>query len=81
MKPYLWLGLLGMFSVGVQAASLDVPINLVSADGAPKPIGNVSVSETEYGLVFTPTSRTYRQAFMVFTFMKTAAAMQAPRMV
>ncbi len=54
MKPYLWLGLLGMFSVGVQAASLDVPINLVSADGAPKPIGTVSVSETEYGLVFTP---------------------------
>ncbi|WP_024694295.1 superoxide dismutase family protein [Pseudomonas syringae] len=54
MKPYLWLGLLGLFSVGVQAASLDVPINLVSADGAPKPIGTVTVSETEYGLLFTP---------------------------
>ncbi|MCF5429026.1 superoxide dismutase [Cu-Zn] SodC2, partial [Pseudomonas syringae] len=37
MKPHLLLGLLGVFSFGVQAASLDVPINLVSADGAPKP--------------------------------------------
>ncbi|RMR12007.1 Superoxide dismutase [Pseudomonas syringae pv. primulae] len=54
MKPHLWLGLLGAFSLSVQAASLDVPINLVSADGAPKPIGSVTVSETEYGLLFTP---------------------------
>ncbi|MBI6708057.1 superoxide dismutase family protein [Pseudomonas syringae] len=54
MKPHLLLGLLGVFSFGVQAASLDVPINLVSADGAPKPIGSVTVSETQYGLLFTP---------------------------
>ncbi|RMU36308.1 superoxide dismutase family protein [Pseudomonas amygdali] len=54
MKPHLWLGLLGVFSLSVQAASLDVPINLVSADGAPKPVGNVTVSETQYGLLFTP---------------------------
>ncbi|EGH47225.1 copper/Zinc superoxide dismutase, partial [Pseudomonas syringae pv. pisi str. 1704B] len=53
MKPHLLLGLLGVFSFGVQAASLDVPINLVSADGAPKPIGSVTVSETQYGLLFT----------------------------
>ncbi|KPY98033.1 Superoxide dismutase [Pseudomonas syringae pv. aptata] len=54
MKPHLLLGLIGVFSFGVQAASLDVPINLVSADGAPKPIGSVTVSETQYGLLFTP---------------------------
>lgn len=54
MKSHLWLGLLGAFSLSVQAASLDVPINLVSADGAPKPIGSVTVSETQYGLLFTP---------------------------
>jgi superoxide dismutase, Cu-Zn family len=59
MKPYLWLGLLGTFSVGafssaVQAETLDVPINLVSVEGAPQPIGQVTISETAYGLVFTP---------------------------
>ena len=54
MKPHLWLGLVSVFSFSVHAASLDVPVNLVSADGAPKPIGTVSIEETEYGLVFTP---------------------------
>lgn len=54
MKPYLWLGLLGSLSLGAQAATLDVPMNLVSVDGAPQPIGQVTISETAYGLVFTP---------------------------
>ncbi|MDE1195751.1 MAG: superoxide dismutase [Cu-Zn] SodC [Pseudomonas sp.] len=54
MKRYLWLGLLGTLSLGAQAASLDVPVNLVSADGAPQPIGQVTISETAYGLLFTP---------------------------
>lgn len=59
MKPYLWLGLLGTLSLGsvcatAQAASIKVPVNLVSAEGAPQPIGEVSVSETAYGLLFTP---------------------------
>jgi len=54
MKRYLWLGLLGTLSLGAQAATLDVPINLVSADGAPQPIGQITISETPYGLEFTP---------------------------
>jgi Cu-Zn family superoxide dismutase len=54
MKSHLLLGLFAMISVGAHAASLDVPMNLVSADGAPQPIGQVTISETAYGLVFTP---------------------------
>lgn len=54
IKKTLWLGLLGALSISVQAASLDVPVNLVSADGAPKPIGSVHIEETDYGLLFTP---------------------------
>lgn len=40
--------------MGAQAASLDVPVNLVSVDGAPQPIGQIRISETDHGLVFTP---------------------------
>ena len=54
MKSALWLGLIGTFTVSAQAASLNVPMNLVSADGAPQPVGEVTISETAYGLVFTP---------------------------
>lgn len=54
MKHTLWLGLLGAFSLSAHAASLDVPVNLVSADGAPKAIGSVHIEETQYGLLFTP---------------------------
>ncbi len=54
MKKTLWLGLFTALSLSAQAASLDVPVNLVSADGAPKPIGSVHIEETDYGLLFTP---------------------------
>ena len=59
MKPYLWLGLFSTLSLGavssaVQANTLDVQINLVSVDGAPQPIGQVTLSETPYGVLFTP---------------------------
>ncbi|MBD8574982.1 superoxide dismutase family protein [Pseudomonas syringae] len=54
MKKTLWLGLFAALSLSAQAASLDVPVNLVSADGAPKPIGSVHIEETDYGLLFTP---------------------------
>jgi Cu-Zn family superoxide dismutase len=36
------------------AAELVVPMNLIDASGTVKAIGNVTVSETTYGLVFTP---------------------------
>ena len=54
MKRTLLLGLLASLSLGAHAASVEVPINLVSADGAPQPIGQVTISESAYGLIFTP---------------------------
>jgi Cu-Zn family superoxide dismutase len=55
MKSYLWLGLIGAFSLNcAYAESLSVPMNLVSTTDAPKPIGEVIISETDYGLLFTP---------------------------
>ena len=59
MKPLFWLGLFGTVSLGAlsfsaQAASTDVPINLVSADNTSKPIGQITITETPYGLEFTP---------------------------
>ncbi|MGS0736654.1 superoxide dismutase [Cu-Zn] SodC [Pseudomonas sp. GG8] len=55
MKLYGWLVLMGAVSCGVaQAASKEVSMNLVSADGLPQAIGSVTLSETEYGVLFTP---------------------------
>lgn len=55
MNRSLMLGLLSVLAVGsAQAASLQVPVNLVSADGAPQPVGSVTISESAYGLIFTP---------------------------
>lgn len=55
MKSSKWLFLSSLFLVGAaQAASMDVPMDLVSADGAAKPIGHVTVTETTYGLLFSP---------------------------
>jgi Cu-Zn family superoxide dismutase len=55
MKSYLWIGLIGAFSLtNAYASSLTVPMNLVSADGARQAIGEVTVDETPYGLTFTP---------------------------
>lgn len=45
----------GLLACGwVQAASVEVPISLVSAEGIGQPIGAITVSETDYGLLFTP---------------------------
>ncbi|WP_395606770.1 superoxide dismutase [Cu-Zn] SodC [Pseudomonas sp. B22129] len=55
MNRSIMLGLLSLLAVGTaQAASLQVPVNLVSADGAPQPVGSVTISESAYGLIFTP---------------------------
>ncbi|MGY2376839.1 superoxide dismutase [Cu-Zn] SodC [Pseudomonas sp. SDO524_S393] len=55
MNRSLLLGLLSVLAVGsAQAASLQVPVNLVSADGAPQAVGSVTISESAYGLIFTP---------------------------
>jgi Cu-Zn family superoxide dismutase len=55
MKSYGWLALMAALSIGTaNAASKEVEINLVSAEGAPQPIGLVKIEETQYGLLFTP---------------------------
>lgn len=55
MKYLSGVALACMLACGAaQAASKVVTMNLVSAEGAPQPIGTVTISETEYGLLFTP---------------------------
>lgn len=55
MKRSACFGLVGTIVMGTaHAASLNVPMSLVSTDGAPQAIGIVRVSETPYGLLFTP---------------------------
>lgn len=54
MKRYLTAIAALVASAGVSAASLDVPVNSYTTDGAAKAIGMVSISETPYGLLFTP---------------------------
>jgi Cu-Zn family superoxide dismutase len=55
MKSCGWFALMTLVAVGsAQAASKEVSINLVSAEGTPQAIGTVKVEETDYGLLFTP---------------------------
>ena len=55
MKNSLWFGLIGTLAIGTShAASQDIPINMVSADGAPQAIGSIAITETPYGLLLTP---------------------------
>lgn len=55
MKTTLWLGVIGLLGMGAaHAGAIDVPMSLVSPDGAAQAIGLITVSETPYGLVFTP---------------------------
>lgn len=55
MKSYLLLGLIGAVSFNSAFADTrSVPMNLVSATESPQPIGEVIISETPYGLLFTP---------------------------
>ena len=55
MRCYGWFALMAFVAAGsAQAASTEVAINLVSASGAPQPIGMVKIEETQYGLLFTP---------------------------
>ncbi|WON78927.1 superoxide dismutase [Cu-Zn] SodC [Serratia sp. UGAL515B_01] len=54
MKNYLCAAL-GLMACGVvQAASVDVEMNLVTAQGIRQNIGKITISETPYGLLFTP---------------------------
>lgn len=56
MRHYQWLlvGALGLASVA-QAEDLTVKMNMVDDKGIGAEVGQVVVSESQYGLVFTPT--------------------------
>lgn len=55
MKRSMWFGLIATLATGTaHAASQEVPMNLVSAEGVPQAIGTITVNETPYGLLFTP---------------------------
>lgn len=54
MKRYLTAIAAFVACAGVQAATLDVPVDLLEQDGSKKAIGTITISETDYGLVFTP---------------------------
>lgn len=52
LKAVLFLAALGIS--GAACAEYTVEMNLVDADGVGKSIGEVTISETEYGTLFTP---------------------------
>lgn len=55
MKNLLFLLLtLPLFSISAHEKTLNVTMNLVSAEGIGKSLGEVRIEESEYGLVFTP---------------------------
>lgn len=55
MKSHQWLFLAGALAAGtVHAASHEVAINLVNADGKQEAVGTIEIRETDYGLLFTP---------------------------
>ncbi|WP_432525242.1 superoxide dismutase [Cu-Zn] SodC [Serratia sp. BFP-2025] len=54
MKRY-WYAAFGLMACGAaQAATVDVEMNLVTGQGIGQDIGKVVISETPYGLLFTP---------------------------
>jgi Cu-Zn family superoxide dismutase len=55
MKHLPWLVITGLLICGAaQSATKEVKMDLVTADGKPEPIGTITISETDYGLLFTP---------------------------
>ncbi|HIZ51783.1 MAG TPA: superoxide dismutase family protein [Candidatus Pseudomonas excrementavium] len=55
MKSQKWLIVAAALMAGtVHAASQEVTINKVNADGKQESIGTIEISETDHGLLFTP---------------------------
>lgn len=55
MKRRILLGLFGVMAAATtQAASISVPMSLMSLVKAPIPIGTITIKETQDGLLFTP---------------------------
>ena len=69
---HFWCAAIGLLACGVaQAATEEVDIHLVTAQGIGQDIGKIAISETPYGLQFTPQLKALPT---VFTYMRTAAA-------
>ena len=55
MRKIFFLSLLLLFSMALAAEmTVTVPIHLVSQDGVGKSVGQVTINESEHGLVFVP---------------------------
>ncbi len=55
LKTLLFTGILGLGTLSVaSAADVKVPMNLATESGAGEAAGEVTISETPYGLLFTP---------------------------
>ncbi|EFZ72950.1 superoxide dismutase [Cu-Zn] 1 [Escherichia coli RN587/1] len=48
------LAVTALLSGAVMADTMTIPVNLVSSEGVGKNIGEITISETSYGLLFTP---------------------------
>ncbi|PTU73293.1 superoxide dismutase family protein [Pseudomonas mangrovi] len=55
MRKWLFVALAGCTSLSLQAAPLSIEINQVSASGVGSSLGRVTIEQTAYGLLFTPT--------------------------
>lgn len=54
MKQWIIAALASCTAMGLQAETLSVPVNAVSADGVGESVGTVKIESNEYGLVFRP---------------------------
>lgn len=54
MNKKIMLSLLILASSAVNAGDITVPVNLITENGIDKSIGQIVISESKYGLVFTP---------------------------
>jgi Cu-Zn family superoxide dismutase len=54
VKKYLLSAALAFAGFSAYAATIEVPVNLATDQGDGKAVGAITISETSYGLVFTP---------------------------
>ncbi|HBW09011.1 MAG TPA: superoxide dismutase [Cu-Zn] SodC1, partial [Pseudomonas sp.] len=54
MKQWIIAALAGCTAVAVQADTLNVKVNAVTAQGVGESVGSVKIENSEYGLVFRP---------------------------
>lgn len=62
MKTTLTLIAAGLLALQAQAASIEVPMHMATEKGAGEAIGTVTITETEYGLLFTPNLKDIKPA-------------------